>query len=316
MVILDHGSAINIGQHGESDSTSCVLSTGQIVICDTECHKGEYKLHISNSDGISTGQTVQSICEHCSELFNPYKLLPIIIGGTEYIAVSCQMCNMIRLINPIDLNQEFLVAYEGDSLEVGPMCLGQTGTLCIVSAYSGQVSLLDCTTTKFTLKRRLCKIDDLCSVYTPSVKSFQINNLMADGICYIKDHDFIVLSSWLHNRICAVRGSDGKMVWDIANQITNLAEWKPSGLAYFHDPGVLLVAGRYNGKILILSPSTGDILQTGQLPEETGLINNLQIVNSLLLVHHRPIPRAGTSMKSKLTTFSVSSRYEFIITRD
>ena len=150
------------------------MSTDQIVICDMESPHGEWKLHFFNPDETSMAHVSQSICQHDKELVRPYKLLPIIIGSTEYIAVSCRKCKMISLINPEDM--ECIMAYAGTRGEAGPMSLGLAGKLCMVGRVSGKVSLLDCTTTTFSLKGRLCEID----------------NLKPDNICYIEYYDLIV----------------------------------------------------------------------------------------------------------------------------
>ena len=78
----------------------------------------------------------------------------------------------------------------------------------------------------FSLKRRLCQIDDL----------------WPNNICFIEDNDLIVLSSYYNKRICSVRTNDGKIVWDQERQIVNGNAWKPRGLVYLHHQGLLLVA--------------------------------------------------------------------------
>ena len=254
------------------------MSTDQIVICDMESPDGEWKLHFFNPDRTSIAHVSQSICEHDKELVRPYKLLPIIIGSTEYIAVSCRKCKMISLINPEDV--EPIMAYTGTRGEAGPMSLGLPGKLCMVGRVSGKVSLLDCTTTKFSLNRRLCEIDDLWS----------------DSICYIECYDLIVLTSWYKKRICAMRSSDGQIVWDKSTQVVKDEEWKPYGLSILHDSDLLLVGDRYKARIMILSPGTGDILQTVPLPQETVCINELHLINDKLLVHYH----------GKLSNYSVS----------
>ena len=87
------------------------------------------------------------------------------------------------------------------------------------------VTVLVCTTTTFSLKRRLCQIDDL----------------WPNNICFIEDNDLIVLSSYYNERICSVRTNDGKIVWDQERQIVNGNAWKPHGLVYLHHQGLLLV---------------------------------------------------------------------------
>ena len=144
----------------------------------------------------------------------------------------------------------------------------------MVDRYSGWVSLLDCTLMKFNLNRKLSTVDD---------DDDQL--LFWYDICYIEDHDLIVLSSWTEKRICAMRSSNGQIVWDKSKQVVNGEEWKPHGLVFVHNPGLLLAGDRWEKRIMILSPNTGDILQIISLEEGKGWINNLHVMNDTLIVH-------------------------------
>ena len=266
---LKHEWTRDTGLH-EVSGSFCVMSTGQIIICDKEFSQREYKFYCFNPDGTSTGcPVVKSICQHAKKYYSPHELLPIIIGSTEYIAVSCPECKMIRSINPDYPRREPVVAYTGSKEGIGCMCLGQTGTLYFVDRHSGQVLLLDCTTTTFSLKRRLCNNYGFEPHY----------------ICYIEDHDLIVLSSsWIG--ICAVRSSDGQIVWDKSRQVVEGEEWRPAGLASLQDPGLLLVGDHLNRRIIIQSPVNGDILQALPLTEVKGVTDELHLINNKLLVYH------------------------------
>ena len=248
------------------------MSTGQIIVCEMEYIGGEYKLHFFNPDGTITGHDPRSLCQHGVDFKNPYNILSIIIGNTEYIAVSCSECKIICLTNPDDLRQNPVVVYRETHEAIGRMCLGPTGTLCALSKTTGRVSLLDCTSTKFSLKKRLCKIENMW----PDDICFSEDH----DICYIEHHDLIVLSVWTGNRICAVRSSDGQTVWNIVGKC------RSHGLVILPDPGLLLVEVKYSNNIMILSPNTGDILQTIPLPVATRYIYDLHLLNNKLLVHH------------------------------
>ena len=126
------------------------------------------------------------------------------------------------------------------------------------------VSLFDCTKSKFTLKRSLSVMDDLA----PS------------NICYIEDHDVIVISSTNSNRLCALRSSDGQIVWN-----KTMETWCPNTLVYLQDQGVLLVGHKSGGDILAVSPSTGNLLEEFKLQDGTETIRGLHVVNDNLFVH-------------------------------
>ena len=265
-VTFKHVSTTNTHLLGEYDSCSCVLSTGRIAVFDKDVNEGNWKFCLFNSEGTVIEDKANALCEHGGKgNRNNYKLLPIIFSNIEYIVVSCSLCCMIRLINPEDLNREPVMAC---TEYWGPMCLVDTHTICIVSR--SQVFLLDCTTTKFGLKRILCNTDGFCP----------------DNICYIEDLDLIVLSSWAPCRICAVIIKDGQVVWDKSKQVLNHRTLQPKGLTFLHDPCVL-IAGDRKGNIVMLSPKTGDILQTIPLLSETIEINDFHLIIDKVLVHHQ-----------------------------
>ena len=122
---------------------------------------------------------------------------------------------------------------------------------------------------RFTLKRR----------------SSEIEGLWTDDISYIKDHGLIALTLKYNDRICAVRISDGQIMWDKSDQVVAGDECNPSGMAFLCNHDLLLVRDMIEKRILILSPTTGDILQTVPLQQETGRIHDLHLINDRLLVH-------------------------------
>ena len=260
-MILTHESTRETGLFGDWNSTSCVLSSGDVVLYDKESNGGNWNLHFFSPERQLVEHEARTICEHyqCSSL------LVVIIGNTEYIAVSCIECDMISLVNAQNLSQEPVVAYRGKDGEVGPMCLGSTGTLYVVGRFNGKVSLLDCTSTKFTLKRKLCVLNDLSIGH----------------ICHMEDHDLIVLSSYSYDGVAAVSSSDGQIVWFKSHVVSN-----PMGLAFLCDRDLLLVGDGTNERIQILSPNTGNVLQTVPLLQKTWWINDLHLINNKLLVHH------------------------------
>ena len=160
------------------------------------------------------------------------------------------------------MRRKHIVAYEGNPGDIGPICHGQKGTLCIAGESS--VSLFDCNESKFTLKRRLSVMDDLA----PS------------NICYLEDHDFIVISSTNSNRLCALRSSDGQIVWN-----KTMETWCPNTLIFLQNQGVLLVGDKSGGNVSAVSPSTGDVLQKFKLQDGAETIKDLHIVDNKLLVH-------------------------------
>ena len=89
------------------------------------------------------------------------------------------------------------MAYTYQDRDVGPMCLGEAGTLYTAGGHSGVVSVLDCSTTSFTYKHKF-----------PTIKYFWTRE-----ICYMNHSGVIALLSVMDRRICAT-SSDGHIVWN------------------------------------------------------------------------------------------------------
>ena len=217
-VILSHETTQKIGPYYQY--TSCVLSDGSIIIYGRTLHEDNTNFHFFTKDGKLTDRTVTQLCGHY------IRLLSLIITGTEYLAVSCEDCENIRLINLQDEDQEPILAYTSQEKELGPMCLGEAGTLYTVDDYFDVVSVLDCSSTTYILKSRL-----------PPIKDFN-----AQDICYMDRAGFIALSSsglGFNGRILAV-SSDGRIVWNISPRIGGMTV-EPGKLVYLLDQDLLLV---------------------------------------------------------------------------
>ena len=266
---------------GDKGATFCTLSTGQIVICDQDSVDGEYNLFYINRDGTMSVSVSQIMCIHDCYYYNPYQLLPITIDSTEYLALSCMECGIIRLIKADTLIEDPVVVYRGD---IGPICLGKPGEIYMVNRYSGDISLLQCSSTEFTLKRRL----------------FPRNNLVADDICFLQDHNLIVVSSWFNNGVVAVTSSDGHIVWDKSRLVVDDKIWCPNTLTFLPDQGLLLIGDRHENRISILSPKTGDLLRTITLQDSASRILDIHLLKDYLLVY----------CPTKLSCYSVSISFQ------
>ena len=235
-VILSHEATQDTGF--DFCHTSCVLSDGSIIYGYEFAQS--YKFYFFTKDGKPTGQKISQLCYDSGFCI---KLLSLIITGMEYLAVSCNDCKNIRLINLQDHDQEPIVAYTSQE-KVGPMCLGETGTLYTAARKSGVVSVLDCSTTSFILKSRL-----------PEIKNFD-----ATDICFMDRPGLIAVSSCPNSRICAI-SSDSGIVWDISPQIDD-EKVRPRGLVYLPDQDLLLVGDTWCKRMIVVTSNTGYIVQT------------------------------------------------------
>ena len=174
------------GLLAESSTRVRVLSSGIIIIWGRVSHKRSFRLHFFQRNGTPTGQTLYGTCRHKDNLH----LLPVIIHGTEYLAVSCKDCKNIKLINTEDLSQGPVAAFKGS---VGPMCLGEAGTLYMIEESSHHLSVIDCSKQKFTF------------IYNIPI------DVRADSVCYIRSSKLIILCSEKDSIVHAL-SNNGKVI--------------------------------------------------------------------------------------------------------
>ena len=259
---------------------SGVTSEGNTIIWE-RASRDSYNLHRISKNGIPDGCTQGELCEHDMSNF----VLPITIDKTEYLAVSCQVCSSIRLIDLQDTSREPIMAYIGVYGEIGPMCHGQNGTMYTMEILGSKISILDCSTTEFKLKAMV----------------YNAENMDAWHMTYISTSDLIVQSSWDNSSICAM-SSHGQMVWKISGILDN-KKISPRGLLQIPGKDLLLVGDYGNNRLLLLSGSTGQWLQTLHM-QEMWSIDELHAAENRIVVHHRSVLACV-----KLSYYTVSFNY-------
>ena len=254
---------------------SCLLPSGQIFVsgCKTEklYESGNYKFYLCNTYGKTMGQTINAPCSHIPECF-----LPVTINKKEYLCTSCPHCEKLRLINLDNLDvsplarlatrrRKVTMAYNG--LYMWRMCQGESNTLYTVD-WMGVISVLDTSGTNFILKQTLPKID-----------------IHVTNMCYMTEHHLIALSSWQDKRLCAIRSSDGQIVWDKLIEQIDSNGCNPRGLVYLPHVDLLLVGDRDNRRTIVVEAASGNVIQTIEL-KEADYIRGLHINGTKLTVRH------------------------------
>ena len=185
------------------------------------------KFRFLSPDGTIKVRNRNVLCDHVQNI----NLLSLEINRNSYLAVSCGTCKTIRLLDLWYANKEPIVAFKG---EVGPMSLGQNGTLYTFAKGGYIVLKLDCTKRTFVHETRA---------------SWELG-MQLDNLCYMTKHDAIALSSWGNTKLCAV-SSNGEKIWNGSKQLEReLFRWEPCGMAYLSEQDLLLVADKYKRRIL------------------------------------------------------------------
>ena len=248
--------ASNLSQH------FCPLSSGKTVLYASKMsHRDDCKFYLCNRHGNPTGQTIDAVCDHEPMWI---RFVPVTVNKQEYLCVSCNnwKCENIRLIN-IGTN-EVRMAYMG--IDVARMCLGESNTLFTVDV-EGNISVFNTSSTNFTLKRIVPKVDI----------SF------VSDMCYLKEHDMFVLSSWCDKKLCAVRSSDGKIIWNLSKEQIEGEKLDLGELVYLPQVDLLIVGDQYNKRLIIVSGKSGDVVQTVEMNEVT-YIDELHVRGEEIIV--------------------------------
>ena len=246
---------------------SCVLSTGDVVLHGSKTSENEkYKFYFFNREGNIKGRPIDTLCKH--DLFN--NILSLTINGQEYLCNSCLICCQIRLI---DLESNDVInAYKAD---IWKMCPGEKGEIYIASA--GKISILDVTTSSFTLKHTFPEID----------------NMRPDHMCYISESGLLVFSS--QKKMFHAINREGYTVWDTSAQIFDRSRCELLGLIYHPETKKLVAGDHANNMLIVVDGQTGQVLQSEPLENK---LFDLHLRGDELVIRHGPV--------MKISFYSVS----------
>ena len=262
MLKLKHESTTDTGLVSTSLTHQCSISSDNFVFYVSETGRADdYKFHFCDKKGKPTGRSIDATCHHNDTRC----FVRLTVRNTEYLCVACEYdgCRNIRLVNLE--TSEVTVAYNGVDVEC--MCQGEANTLYILERY--EIYELDTSHTDFTLRRTLPEV------------GMEINIM-----CYIKEYGIIVLSSSDEKRVCAMRSSDGLIVWDTSTQQINGKKCSPVAVVYLPQVDLVLVRDKKNRGLIAVAAGSGDVIQTIGLKEDGGSIVDLLVRDGQLIVLH------------------------------
>ena len=124
------------------------------------------------------------------------------------------------------------------------------------------------------------------------------------GMYYIKEQAVLVLSSEEDKRLCAMRSSDGHIIWDTSTQQINSKMCTPDGLVYLSQVDLVLVGDWKNRRAIAVAAGSGDVIQTIGLKEVGDNIDEFHVRDGQLIVRHH-----GGRSRARLSTFSVCNSF-------
>ncbi len=233
------------------DTKFCALSTGELVIFGKPSEDSDPVINIYGTTG-DLSRTLRLPCEHNSDI----GILPIVIDGSEYLAISCIDCQEIYLRSldgtkvPSARN---LSAYKNKAWHYpGCMFQNEAGTLFVENCvkYGEPVMLLDCSSVPFKFKSKIANsgmgcMFDMCYSYS-------------------RENELLVLTDRVPAAAGAVEVKSGVLYWKLTGEIEG-SICDPHGVCSLAEGNILVADGR-NSRLLVLSP-TGHVLQTIVLSE-------------------------------------------------
>ena len=257
------------------------MESGIVVLWGKTSEQTPAAIHLYNS---STGFTklpeVKGLCQHDNQL-----LLPVTMNNKELLAVSCRLCQMIRLLDVE--NEDVTIAFHDSRFYPGRMSHGEGDVMYVLHSVKGAKPVLELNTAQVP--------------FTGPVRTIKSGMKMYFGMCYIPSpHRLIVLSdNYDPGIIRAVSAETGEKVWEVKGEVDGV-ECEPNGMLFSPQHQVLLVADGRNCRLLVLHPGDGSHLQTIQLDREMDVIAELCLHQNKLVVHHH----AGR--KVKVSYFSIN----------
>ena len=231
------------------------MRSGQLVVCDFKNYRTFVNIYTPDEKGeMMCDRRIKLPCVH----YLPTKVLCLEAAGQEYLALHCNHCKDIKL-----LDVETVTLAVPVTGSICRMCKGDKNRL-FVETEGGTITELDCLTQPFTkVKTRETGLGRLaCFVPCPQ------------RLVFLKE-------SWFQRRIQAA-SMDGNILWTVEYDV-------PIGSVTYVD-GHGLVIGDY-GKLIVLHPEDGSHLQTIDLP-------GVRIIRQLVPCDHKIIILDGSDKLS------------------
>ena len=223
---------------------------------------------------------VKGFCEKEHEEW--LDLEPLEMKDKELLAVSCQKCRMIRLLDTE--TEKVTVAFQSQMYFPNAICNGEKCVMYMVNSVKGP--------NKPVLELSTEQVPITCAGPTKTILS---GMKKFHSFSYIPSpYKLLVFSDHSPGTIRAVSVKTGAMVWEVTGEIEG-SKCKPHGILFSPEHKVLLVADGKRSRVQVLHPGDGSHLQTIQLESEMGVIIQLGLLQNKLIVHHHAGGRENVS---------------------
>ena len=207
-----------------------------------------------DEEGSLRRRQIKAPCEH------GVRLLGLEIAGQEFLAMSCGVCENIRLMNLT--SEKIRVAFRGKNVDY--MAEGEGGKLYVKLRGEAKVLELDLVSSTFIEK-----------------KSFDIGVKDVEALNYVPSpHRLIIVNDNNKRSVLATSVDTGKTVWNF-DQKVDYKEIEPGELLFIPEHDVILVED--TERIHILRSADGQYLQTVDT-HELGKLSGLFLCKDKLVI--------------------------------
>ena len=248
-------------------------TTGEIVFVRQVEKDGDHFLYFYiHQQGESVDKKkIKRSCDHDLTLIQfCLHFLFIQILWREYLAISCELCKDIKLVDLETL--DITTAFSNDQ-KLGKMCKGWHKIYVEVSRSFLE---LDCSSTKFTKMRQ---------IYLEAW-----DDAFRKDVCYIPSpHNMILTATWntleKGGKIVSASLDDAsKTVWHLSDKVVYPKVITPSGVVYSSRHDTLLVVDENNRTVWVLNSSTGEVLQNIAVSRVNDLMKVFLLGSQLVIV--------------------------------
>ena len=209
------------------------VNESKVIIYGRRKKRGPYSLYVLQNDQTNKMiiREINSPCPHDSFITS---LFTLAIQSRELLAVLCNVCNDIKLVD-IETKQATIV-FKSPTDPPWRMCSGPDG---VVFVCSGSCQILELNSYFNTTKRLNTQVKQCLS------------------ICHLPaPHDALVIQS-NYQEVTAMSLRGGNQLWRKIYR-----GYSPTNFVFNQDHNVLLTSDTKKPEVLILDPSSGEVLQT------------------------------------------------------
>ena len=215
-----------------------------------------YMLVFYMVDGQLKLKKINSICNHDASAY----ISTLIIDGQEQLAISCEVCPDIKLLD--FRTEKWSTAFRG---QTGALCSGANNRLFAQTSGDDSIFELDCSGRVFKGPLRTMHTSMECS-----------------SMCYIPHPtNALVLSDFYSSKLVAKSAEKDEIIWEFQDKKGGMM----TGLLFSAEHNVLLVPNGTNERVLIVNPQNGHLIQAIDLPD-IGRIYVVSMFNDQIVMLH------------------------------